>query len=378
MIIDIFYNKSVTSQAVAAWVLRYKYAGQEDSAGNINSITLRDVDGLATASVDAVTYLLSAASRHRIFNLTTQGTGTGQVSTAQIAYLKTKLIGKTTSALSDTDVVSILPTGGDGRSLPEIAWRSVWCYNTDPTYTGTATSGAATSLTDTGHTKVVNAYAGYYIQIISGTGIGQIRTITSNSATAYTVPTWTVNPDSTSVYVVSLKQPKPVPPYIFRLGATGYCFATGTATAGGATSLTDGGATFVTDAFIGKYCYIYDGTGQGQYAAITDNDGTSVTVTAWKMSHLEMALVVPDNTSKYIIVNNMYEGFMSYNVTNYFWTYMRHITRHDTEITYKALTDCYSNIFNTAPDAPVSFDQEKWATVLLDGQKISDYLMKVA
>lgn len=379
MIIHILYNKSVTAQSVAAWVIRLKYLGQVDSAGNTNSVVLHDVDGLATALVDAVTYTLSAASVHRIFNLTTQGTGTGQVSTAQISYLKTKLIGKSTEAISDDDVISILPAGGDGRTLPEIAWRSVWCYKLDPSVHGTATSGGNTTLADTGLSLTANEFADYYIQIISGTGIGQIRQITSHTTTTFTVPTWTVNPDSTSVYVVTEKQPKPVPPYIFRLGATNYAAAAGTATSGGATTVVDSGASYTISAFVGKYCFIYDGAGQGQWAVVKDNDGTTITVEAWNKSALEeSAVVVTDNTSKFIVVDDFYEGFYAYSVTNYFYTYMRNLSLATTEDMYQALTNANDNIHNQAADAPVSFDQTKWAEVLSSGRIISDYLMKNA
>jgi hypothetical protein len=67
---------------------------------------------------------------------------------------------------------------------------------------GTASSGAATSITDTGKTWVASRYIGAWVKIIGGTGIGQARQITDNDTTSLTVATWGVNPDNTSRYVI--------------------------------------------------------------------------------------------------------------------------------------------------------------------------------
>lgn len=65
----------------------------------------------------------------------------------------------------------------------------------------TATSGGATTLTDSTKTWPLNGWTNYQVRIISGAGAGQFRTIASNTATALTVSSaWTVNPDATSVY----------------------------------------------------------------------------------------------------------------------------------------------------------------------------------
>lgn len=68
---------------------------------------------------------------------------------------------------------------------------------------GTATAGGATTLTDSTQSWTVNEFAGLIVTITSGTGAGQERTISSNTATALTVSTaWTTNPDNTSVYSI--------------------------------------------------------------------------------------------------------------------------------------------------------------------------------
>jgi hypothetical protein len=73
-------------------------------------------------------------------------------------------------------------------------------YVTSVVESGTATSGGATSLTDTANTWTVNECVGDFLVITGGTGSGQVRRITSNTANALTVATWTTNPSSDSTY----------------------------------------------------------------------------------------------------------------------------------------------------------------------------------
>ena len=75
-------------------------------------------------------------------------------------------------------------------------------YVTSVVESGTASSGGATSLTDTGKTWTVNDYVGDFLVVTAGTGSGQVRRITSNTATALTVATWTVNPIIASTYTI--------------------------------------------------------------------------------------------------------------------------------------------------------------------------------
>ena len=68
---------------------------------------------------------------------------------------------------------------------------------------GTATSGAASTLTDSTKSWTTNRWTNYVVRIMAGTGAGQYRPIASNTSTALTiVGTWTTNPDSTSVYTI--------------------------------------------------------------------------------------------------------------------------------------------------------------------------------
>ena len=69
---------------------------------------------------------------------------------------------------------------------------------------GTATAATSTSLTCSALSMTTDQYAdGYtYIRIIDGTGDGQVRLITANTGTAFTVDTWDETPSTDSRFVV--------------------------------------------------------------------------------------------------------------------------------------------------------------------------------
>lgn len=68
----------------------------------------------------------------------------------------------------------------------------------------------------------------------------------------------------------------------------------GTATAGGATTLTDTGKSWTTNEFEGLKLYVTAGTGAGQYRTVASNTATVLTVTeSWTTN--------PDNTSQYTV-----------------------------------------------------------------------------
>lgn len=69
--------------------------------------------------------------------------------------------------------------------------------------TGTATSATTTTLVNSAKTWTASQWINYQVRIVSGTGIGQIRTITANTGTTLTVATWTTTPDATSEYEIT-------------------------------------------------------------------------------------------------------------------------------------------------------------------------------
>ncbi len=107
----------------------------------------------------------------------------------------------------------------DGLRLREATVNGtlkVWAVQTPVRQSyGTAEAGAATTITlmataTLGITSIEpNYYLGARIGIESGTGAGQVRRISAfvSSTRVCTVPTWTTNPDSTSVYSIMLDLP---------------------------------------------------------------------------------------------------------------------------------------------------------------------------
>ena len=197
--------------------------------------------------------------------------------------------------------------------------------------TGTASAGSATTITTT--LTLPGSLAGYTIRITGGTGAGQERTIASNTYGSNSVITvaanWTTNPDNTSVYLLLTGRfyafygsGTPALKYFdlatnawsgslsgtgvtqsgtdWRLTATpgfGATIATGTATAGAGSTLTNSGKAWATNQWASYQVRLTGGTGAGQVRTIASNTGTVLTVSsAWSTN--------PDSTSTYVLEAN--------------------------------------------------------------------------
>lgn len=68
--------------------------------------------------------------------------------------------------------------------------------------TDTATGATATTLVNTGKNWGVNQWANFQVRIVAGPGMGQIRSIISNTANTLTVAAWTTQPTAASNYVI--------------------------------------------------------------------------------------------------------------------------------------------------------------------------------
>lgn len=89
-------------------------------------------------------------------------------------------------------------------------YDTVWKMNAGTTdhvsaeIRGTATSATSTTLTDSAASFSTSGIGliGAPVAIVSGTGKGQIRTVTANTGTQLTVAAWDTTPDATSAYLV--------------------------------------------------------------------------------------------------------------------------------------------------------------------------------
>lgn len=218
-----------------------------------------------------------------------------------------------------------------GESFLTVGTSSVSVPFTRPGYTASrvgiataASNGPPVTLTDSNATfptaAVPNATSsaavgleGYVVRITGGTGAGQWRLISSNTATVLTLSTsWTTVPDTTSTYeVIGLQVTLPYTPLardivitptsplqtatawqIRNITTTGFDLVTynssgaktaisagvtGTATAQSTTSLTDTAKTWSDDEWNGFLIRITGGVttpnGAGQYRTITDTVG---------------------------------------------------------------------------------------------------------
>jgi len=151
-------------------------------------------------------------------------------------------------------------TDMEGRAAPEGGFARI--------DSGTATSGAATTITDTGKAWKTDEHKGRLVRTTGGTGSGQVKHISSNTATALTIGgisgDWATTPDSTTTYIIYEGPPAEV----------------NKATSGSTTTFVVSGAAWSTDQWDGYTLAITAGTRAGDTATITSNTSTTLTFAA--------------------------------------------------------------------------------------------------
>jgi hypothetical protein len=155
---------------------------------------------------------------------------------------------------------------------------------------GWASSGTATTLVDSTKNWNNNQWLNCKVRVVSGTGIGNESTITSNTATTLTVASWGVaTPDATTKYEI--------------------LDSFGVVTTGGvSTTITDANKNWTTNILAGKRVRIVAGTGIGNEITINSNSATVMTLAS---------AVTTDTTSVYVI----YEIAARSTGTNITWLY---------------------------------------------------------
>jgi hypothetical protein len=150
-------------------------------------------NGVITVATQASAF--SASTTYRLLTPVFYVLGAGALAAG--IFRKYDLATNTWTTLAQTNLPATIST--DSRLLSTPSWL-------DTQYVafsnGTTSSATGTTLVDTTKSWTVNGYANFQVRIVSGTGAGQVRSITSNTATTLTVPTWTITPDATSVYQI--------------------------------------------------------------------------------------------------------------------------------------------------------------------------------
>lgn len=163
-------------------------------------------------------------------------------------------------------------------------------------YTGKATSGNTTSLTDSTANWTTNVWTGYEFYVWTGTGRGQIATVANNNATTLNFTTTLGTAlDSTSRYNI--------------MGYDG-----GTLTSSSGRIVFDTNRNWTVNRWTNYAIRIMSGTGAGQIRQITSNGNDSLVVNdPWNIQ--------PDNTSTYIIQGNPVDMYVNLGGNRQVFTY---------------------------------------------------------
>jgi hypothetical protein len=183
-----------TNQTLARDLRGYKIqimAGP--NAGAVLDIVSNTIGTNAVITVATQASAFSASTVYRLLTPTWYVAGNG--STAAASFRKYDWATNTWTTLAN------MPASF-GTDAKLVATPSVVDGSFKTFATGTATSATSTTLVQTGKTWQASSWINSQVRITSGTGAGQIRTITANTADTLTVATWTTTPDATSQYAI--------------------------------------------------------------------------------------------------------------------------------------------------------------------------------
>lgn len=164
--------------------LRRTISDIDTSVGGSGTITLTLDSAVTTAVLNTHTFRL-LTGRFYIINAGLQASGSFRV--FDVGTL-------TWTTLTQTGLPATVSTDS----------RLVCAFKHNENFaTGTATAGAASTITNSAKNWTANQWTNYQIRITAGLGIGQYRTIASNTPTVITVSSaWTTQPDATSEYEI--------------------------------------------------------------------------------------------------------------------------------------------------------------------------------
>lgn len=186
----------VTNQTLARDLRGYSiHITGGPNAGVTLAIVSNTVGANATITVAAQASAFSASTTYRLCTPVWYVVGAGTLASG--SFKKYDFATNTWTTLVNTGLPATL--GTDGKLVSTPSWMDTGYLQFA---TGTATSATATTLVNSAKAWATSQWVNYQVRIVSGTGAGQIRTITANDATSVTVATWTTTPDNTSVYSI--------------------------------------------------------------------------------------------------------------------------------------------------------------------------------
>lgn len=187
----------VTNQTLARDLRGYSvHITGGPNAGVTLAIVSNTIGANATITVAAQASAFSASTTYRLCTPVWYVVGAGTLASGSFRKYDFATNTWTTLNHSPNFAASL---GTDGKLISTPSWMDTGYLQFA---TGTATSATATTLVNSAKSWTTNQWVNSQVRIVSGTGAGQIRTITANDATSVTVATWTTTPDSTSVYSI--------------------------------------------------------------------------------------------------------------------------------------------------------------------------------
>lgn len=165
------------------------------NAGAVLDIVSNTTGANATITVATQASAFSASTVYRLLTPRFYVVGAGTLAAGSFKVYDYAT--NTWTSLSNTGLPASLGADGKLVATPSIVDNAFKSFAT-----GTATSATATTLVQTGKTWTASQWVNFQVRITGGTGAGQIRTITANTADTLTVATWTTTPDATSTYAI--------------------------------------------------------------------------------------------------------------------------------------------------------------------------------
>ena len=185
----------ITNQTLARDLRGYRvHIMAGPNAGAVLDIVSNTIGANAVVTVAAQASAFSASTVYRLLTPTWYVCVNG--STAAASFRKYDLATNTWTTLANMPA----SFGIDAKlvATPSILDSSFRLFAT-----GTATSATTTTLVQTSKTWTASQWINSQVRITAGTGAGQIRTISANTADTLTVSAaWTTTPDNTSQYAI--------------------------------------------------------------------------------------------------------------------------------------------------------------------------------